>query len=76
MGLGFVLAARPRLLVDPADTGWMRLNAYQGMLAAIPILIAGGLVFVSPIASLLVFVAVPVYFVVVASTTGWRRPRG
>jgi uncharacterized membrane protein len=74
-GLGFALAARPRLLVDPADTGWMRLHGYQAMLAAIPILVAGALVFVSPIASLLVFVAVPAYFIAVVSTTGWRRPR-
>jgi uncharacterized membrane protein len=57
-----VLARRPRLLVRESDAAWMGRNARQAALSGLPVLAACGLAFLSTLAALAVFVAIPIAF--------------
>lgn len=63
----WLLSRRPHLLRHQEDADWMRRSAIEAALAGIPVIIALALAFVNPVISLVLYIAVPVYFLIATS---------
>jgi uncharacterized membrane protein len=73
-GVGWSLSRHPEFLVHSDDARWMGVTALQAMIAAGPSLVAAALSPFAPLVSLLIFLLVPLYFIVVTTIT--RRAPG
>ncbi|MFG6403503.1 TMEM175 family protein [Microbacterium sp. P04] len=62
LAMTWVLARRPHLLRRPSDAAWMRRSVAEVAWAGTPVIAALGVAFLNPVSSLLLFVAIPVYF--------------
>jgi uncharacterized membrane protein len=69
MALSRSLSRRPDLLEAPTETTWMRRSMMHVSLTIIPVATAVALAFVTPIASLIIYLAVPLFFFVVSPFT-------
>lgn len=65
ISLSALLSRRPDLLERESDVRFMRLTTVQSAFSVIPTFVAIGLAFVAPMASLVVYLAVPVAFLIV-----------
>ncbi|ANF32800.1 hypothetical protein A0130_15060 [Leifsonia xyli] len=66
-GIGFSLSRHPEWLLHPDDARWMRVTGYQAALAAVPSLVAAAVSPFAPLVSLLIFLLVPLYFILVTT---------
>ncbi len=71
--LSAALSRRPHLLRSPEESTWMRMNAWEALLSGVPVIVAVGAALITPLLSLALFVAIPIYFLI--STSRARGPR-
>lgn len=64
ISLSALLARHPELLERASDVRFMKLTTVQSAFSVIPTFVAIGLAFVAPMASLVVYLAVPVSFLI------------